>query len=107
MEDVWTLVRCHRCEADDQDSLGQAAEMVLNGGRCARAEVCAGCRQIWFEAATGFRRRKRGVLSRWRGIYFHASDCPDGIAKEFADGEAHKTELHRNCANRVRILTIV
>jgi hypothetical protein len=60
-----------------------------------------------FEAAEGFRRCERGVLSRWPGIYFRVSDDLDGIARGFADGEADKTELHRNCANRVRILTIV
>ena len=37
MEDVWALVRCHGCEADDQDSPGQAAQMVLKGGK-----VCTG-----------------------------------------------------------------
>ena len=81
--------------------------MVLKSGNLVQAEACANVGRFGFEAAKGFRRCERGVLRRWREIYFHASDCLDEIAKGFADGEAHKTELHRNCANRVRVLTIV
>jgi hypothetical protein len=53
-----------------------------------------------FEAAKRFRRRERGVLRRWRGIYFHASDCIDEIAKGFADGEPHNGVAPKLCKPR-------